>query len=475
MCGIAGHFILEGKRPSKETAEKIFSSLYEIMQNTSERGRDSYGIVAHSFDGVVLQSRYVGPFVMPKDMFMGAMENAPMCSIINFRGEPSTEIVTPSEYSIQPLTIDGFSVAHNGTISNDKEILNSGNVVKNYLSSMGYDGHIIDSYAILETMIGKNFEATLQTLQGSFALAILTPDSRLILARNYRDLAVHVEDYGDCSVLFFSSKPQYLPFMNEPHLPAMESIPPYSYMFVSRTTKKHFLEYGTFGHVSSDNTKKAIVVLSGGLDSTTVAMQACLENEEIELLHVLYGCKAEDAEKRAVTNIHAYLQGHFPDKKITLRFFETDLFKKLGGSTITDESLYDQIAEGDKGVETHNEWVPARNLVFISVAASICDRFNVGNIYLGLNMEEGSAYPDNTTEFYERLTTVLNCGTTSRAVIKNPLANMMKHEIVAFAKKINAPIFLSWSCYHGGTVPCGKCGPCTMRKKSFERHGVTHP
>ena len=112
--------------------------------------------------------------------------------------------------------------------------------------------------------------------------------------------------------------------------------------------------------------------------------------------------------------------------------------------------------------------MPARNLIMTSLAAGLCDRYGYDTLALGLNLEESGAYPDNTVEFYRTLDQVLNIGTTSRPRLLSPLANMVKHEIVRLAVDIEAPIHLSWSCYHGRTLHCGECGPCYMRRTAFQ-------
>lgn len=380
----------------------------------------------------------------------------PFVIIANFRGEPSTEFVEfKNKSDIQPFEFENFVVAHNGTISNDKVILHGGHLEEKF-----GDKKIIDSYAILESaMHNHKPQDILNSLQGSYAFSLLHPNNSLLLARNYRDLCVVKDDEH----VYWASKPENLEVLKNNEFEQFDSIPPYSHIVLDKNYMVQTVDFPT-------NRKRAIVVISGGLDSTTSATQACMENEEVVLLHILYGCKAESKEVEAVKNIHKYLSEKFPHTKVTLELHRESLFEKLGNATLIDG--HDKIAKGDVGVETHHEWVHARNLVMIAIASAYCDRYNIGRIYLGLNMEEGSAYPDNTTEFYERLTKVLQVGTVSRPRIFNPLANLMKHEIVKHALTINAPIHLSWSCYHSGSEHCGECGPCIMRKVAFERNNL---
>jgi len=216
---------------------------------------------------------------------------------------------------------------------------------------------------------------------------------------------------------------------------------------------------------------KSIVICSGGLDSTVVADIACNESREVTLIYFKYGCKAEKKELEAVDNITNFLQYKYKKVKITLETIDLKYLKDLGGSTLTDESRYHEITK-DKRAETTNEWVPARNTVMIAMAAAYCDRYRIGKIYLGLNLEEAESYPDNSIEFYEKFNEVLAIGTISKPVIINPLGRLVKHEIYKKGLEIGAPIHLSWSCYHEGPRHCGTCEPCFLRRKAAEVNNV---
>lgn len=210
--------------------------------------------------------------------------------------------------------------------------------------------------------------------------------------------------------------------------------------------------------------ERCVVVCSGGLDSTTAAAHAHYVDGRIPvLLHFRYGCRAEEREVEAVKNIASVL-------KAECVFGDITWLKELGGSRLTDFNA--PIAGPIEGAEYPYEWVPARNLVMISLAASFCDANGIGEIYMGLNLEEGAVYPDNTVEFYERLNRILPLATLVRPVIKMPLARMMKWQIVRHAHDIGAPIHLSWSCYRSGPLHCGRCGPCYMRRTAHSMVGV---
>jgi 7-cyano-7-deazaguanine synthase len=211
-------------------------------------------------------------------------------------------------------------------------------------------------------------------------------------------------------------------------------------------------------------TKPCIVICSGGLDSTTAAAHArFVDKRDVTLLHFRYHCRAESREVEAVRRIADALDSNYV-------ICEMDWLKQIGGSHLTDEQA--PIAGPREGAEFPHEWVPARNLVFIAHAAAYCDAHHVSEIYMGLNLEEGAVYPDNTIEFYERMNAVLQFATLVRPTIRMPLARMMKWQIVRHAIDIGAPINLSWSCYRAGEFHCGNCGPCYMRRTAHAMIGI---
>jgi len=209
---------------------------------------------------------------------------------------------------------------------------------------------------------------------------------------------------------------------------------------------------------------KCIVICSGGLDSTTAAAHArFIDGKKPILLHFRYGCRAESKEVEAVQRVATALGGECV-------FSDLNWLKDLGCSNLTEPDR--QIAGAREGAEYPHEWVPARNLLMAARAAAFCDAWGIGDIYMGLNLEEGAVYPDNTVEFYERFDALLPFATLRRPRVRMPLARMMKWQIVQHAYQIGAPIHLSWSCYRSGPVHCGQCGPCYMRRTAHQMLGL---
>ncbi len=183
------------------------------------------------------------------------------------------------------------------------------------------------------------------------------------------------------------------------------------------------------------------------------------------LIHFDYGCKASRKEIESIINISNFFECDF--KVIPLISF--------GGSSLLMEE--DKITEGKKGAEYAHEWVPARNLLMLSAATAFAEANDIGHIYLGTNLEEAGAYPDNEEQFILDFNSLLY-GAVQNGIkieIHTPLGGLMKHEIIPFGHNYNTPFHLTWSCYRGGDSHCGVCGPCFMRKTAFERNGLIDP
>lgn len=492
MCGIAGCYILGNTSNfwRNESAKKQFNDyFFDVLLATSERGIDSFGLTWFYKDG----SKQLHTSYKTGEPGFGGIRTAnstiekalavrshatTFCALANFSAE---QVPIRDNFTIQPFLIDSIGIVHNGVISNDAEILNAYPELLDTLRKEGYSyekhGKLIDSWAILSMFLRYKFSInyTFSHIEGSYAFALMLQNGELVLARNYRALSVKKVNIEGYDILFFASKAEYLNTGNmwEPAL----DFPPYSCMMVTPTifTEATVSSFQSFRYIDDGEVglnNKAVVVFSGGLDSTTVATLLCEDPEitDITLLYFTYGCLAENKELKAVHDIKDFLSIRYPKKNISLEVADLSWISKIGGSTLTDPEQHRNIAVGDAGVETHSEWVPARNLVMMSLAAAYCDRHRIGYMALGLN--EAGAFPDNTTEFHECLERAMCVGTTSRPRIINPLGTRTKHDIYRMARTMKAPIHLSWSCYRNGDIHCGTCGPCTMRKESARMNNM---
>ncbi len=218
----------------------------------------------------------------------------------------------------------------------------------------------------------------------------------------------------------------------------------------------------------------AVVLLSGGLDSTVAAAQAKADGHALHALTLGYGQRHErelEAARRVAKalDVREHVQ------------LDVDL-AAWGGSALTDEEqevpLDREEHEIEEGIPV--TYVPARNLVFLSIATSFAETREAEAVYIGANAVDFSGYPDCRPQFLEAFQQAANLG-TKRGVeghgvsIEAPLVDMPKAEIVAHGVELEAPLAHTWSCYQGGQVQCGRCDACQLRRKGFAQAGVEDP
>lgn len=216
--------------------------------------------------------------------------------------------------------------------------------------------------------------------------------------------------------------------------------------------------------IFEDKTKvRVLAICSGGMDSTTALADVINNGHEVEIIHFDYKCKAASKERQAVENIAKYygIKAHF----IPMNFY--DNLKCV----LTDKNA--EISNGIDGAKFGKEWVPARNLVMLSIATAFAENHGFNRICLGTNLEESEAYPDNEPEFIRQFNKVLPFSVKNGdMVVWQPVGNLTKSEIVKKALDLRVPLHLTWSCYHDGETPCGDCNSCFMRKMAFEENGL---
>ncbi|MDR0508310.1 MAG: 7-cyano-7-deazaguanine synthase QueC [Candidatus Methanoplasma sp.] len=212
---------------------------------------------------------------------------------------------------------------------------------------------------------------------------------------------------------------------------------------------------------------KAVVLLSGGLDSTVTLAIALNEGMDITALSFRYGQRhtKELDSARAVCR-HYGINGSIVD--IDLSSFR---------SALTDKSI--EVPSDRKGKleeEIPVTYVPARNIIFLSIAAGLCESIGADAIYIGANAVDYSGYPDCRPEFFRSFREMIAAGTKAgsegRAIeIRTPIIDLSKADIVKKGKELNAPLRLTWSCYNGGDKACGRCDSCRLRLKGFREAG----
>lgn len=443
MCGIVG---VVARTPVHDIVSRA-------LQCNNARGRDSWGFWTpdDSFRSTVGYPNSDDPEV---DAWIGTNN----VLIANLRAEPTTEFVNQKQHiDVQPYEYGDWVIVHNGTIANDKALV----------EELGLSPPTrIDSWVIAPTFQKWGFRNGLRRLVGSYAIIAVNkkqPD-RIYYAMNYRPLYKHIDQIGTVAL---SSVPLS---DNDVLLPA------YSYGCIIRREREIEIELfpgGLYPMLGAN--KRALVVYSGGLDSTVAAAALQHEGYDVALLHFSYGARATGPEHQAV---HAVAE----KMGVPLMLVETSIFTDvIKGSRLTN-TKEESFAEGEAGAEYAHEWVPARNLILTSIAIGIAESQNFQFIALGANLEEAGAYPDNEPEFLRQLQRLMPYAVSDgkRVTILTPVGNLMKHEIVALGLRVNAPMELSWSCYDAiktelGYWHCGHCGPCFMRRTAFAINGKQDP
>ena len=216
----------------------------------------------------------------------------------------------------------------------------------------------------------------------------------------------------------------------------------------------------------------SLVVLSGGLDST-VCMAIANRDDNAAPLAVSfdYGQRHRVELQRAAAVARRYGAEHL--------VVPIDL-TGWGGSALTDTA----IDVPDAGVVDPSvipvTYVPARNLIFLSLAMGIAEARNADTVYIGVNALDYSGYPDCRPEFVRSFESTaalaLKRGVEGNPVeVRMPLVDLTKAQIVRLGVDLDAPLALTWSCYRGGKTPCGTCDSCVLRAKGFAEAGVVDP
>jgi len=217
---------------------------------------------------------------------------------------------------------------------------------------------------------------------------------------------------------------------------------------------------------------RSVILLSAGLDSSVAFKHAYDRCSELLALTFDYGQRAAAKEIKHATQICRKFD--VPHEVIELPWIG-----QFGGA-LTDASALPELAEheldsGAAADSARRVWVPARNLLFLSIAAGYAENSGYELITVGFDAEEAATFPDNSSEFVERFNRALEYGTLKPPTIDAPLIDLDKTGIVRLGVAIDAPLGLSWSCYESGDLPCGACESCLRRARAFAEVGVEDP
>lgn len=223
---------------------------------------------------------------------------------------------------------------------------------------------------------------------------------------------------------------------------------------------------------------KILVLSSGGVDSTTCLAMAVKEvgAENVLALSVYYGQK-HDKEIQAAKKVAEYYGVRRMELDLSVIFAGSNCsLLKQSTEDIPLESYAQQMEEthGKRPVSTY---VPFRNGLFLSSAASIALSHGCSKIMYGAHADDaaGAAYPDCSLDFVNAMNQAIYLGSGNQLTIEAPFVSLTKADVVKKGLELGVPYALTWSCYEGGDKPCGKCGTCIDRQKAFEKNGVIDP
>lgn len=223
--------------------------------------------------------------------------------------------------------------------------------------------------------------------------------------------------------------------------------------------------------------KKALVLFSGGVDSTTCLAMAIQKygNENVIALSVFYG-QRHDKEIQAAQKLAEYYGVTWKQLDLALLFADSDCTLLSGAKgEIPKESYAAQLEKTDgKPVSTY---VPFRNGLFLASAASIALSNDCEVIYYGAHSDDaaGNAYPDCSEAFHQAMNQAIYLGSGNQLCVEAPFVAQTKAEVVKQGLSLGVPYQMTWSCYEGSDRPCGVCGTCRDRAAAFAANGIVDP
>jgi queuosine biosynthesis protein QueC len=217
--------------------------------------------------------------------------------------------------------------------------------------------------------------------------------------------------------------------------------------------------------------KKAVVIVSGGVDSTTLLYKVARENYETYALTFIYGQK----HKREIESAKRICGGlNVSHKVIDL----SALKELLSGSALTDSQVeIPEVPETTEYYETlKTTIVPNRNAIFLSTAVGYAVSIGANHVFFGAHHSDRGVYPDCRREFVEAFENAERLANdNSGLVIAAPFVCINKSDIVKLGAELGVPYKETWSCYRGGEIHCGVCSSCRERKRAFQEAGVSDP
>ncbi|QLG47451.1 7-cyano-7-deazaguanine synthase QueC [Natrinema halophilum] len=221
---------------------------------------------------------------------------------------------------------------------------------------------------------------------------------------------------------------------------------------------------------SESTTERAVVLLSGGMDSATAAYEAREQGYELYALHTSYGQRTEDRELECARRI--------ADELDAAEFLqvETAHLAAIGASSLTDEEM--AVADADlESDDVPSSYVPFRNANLLAMAVSYAEANGCEAVFIGAHSEDFSGYPDCRPAFFEAFERVVDVGTKSETeiTIEAPFVEHSKTDIAEYGVKLDVPYEHTWSCYRDTEPACGTCDACAYRLQAFQNIGSRDP
>jgi len=215
---------------------------------------------------------------------------------------------------------------------------------------------------------------------------------------------------------------------------------------------------------------KAVCLLSGGMDSSTLAYLAKSEGYDILALHLNYGQRTEEKERSCAQKIAKLLGAQ--------EFFEVDVgyFARFGSSSLTNPAI--AIEKFDPArAHIPNTYVPFRNANLLAIATSYAESRGADAIFIGVQSLDYSGYPDCRPQFIDAFQRAIDLGTkdTTHISLNAPFISMTKTDILRVGLALGVPYKDTWSCYRNENTACGTCGACHFRKEAFAQAGIPDP
>lgn len=221
--------------------------------------------------------------------------------------------------------------------------------------------------------------------------------------------------------------------------------------------------------MNKTKTKKAVCVMSGGMDSTLSAYMMKANGYEVIAVHFNYNQRTQTKELECFESICKELD---VKEKYVL---DLDFFEKLGASALTDKNIEVPTTGIEDGVPI--TYVPFRNGIFLSMSAAVAEKEGAEAISIGVVEEDSSGYPDCRESYIKSMEQSINLGTKDETSIKihMPLVALKKSQIVQKSLELSVPLHLTWSCYKSEEQACGVCDSCRLRLNGFKQAGVEDP